>query len=976
LRSIVAASLLLLSLVALPIDAQTTTANLAGRATTEGQPLPGATVTIASRALQGTRVFVTSNDGTYFFPSLPPGPYTVTFEMPGLQTVVKSAELHLSETARVDVELRPLLTETISVTPAPEPVLETPQVSTNFDARMLEYLPIGRGILDAVRIAPGVQAAGPLNNLMINGAYSYDNLFLVNGVSITEQSRGQPHNLFIEDAIQELTIVTAAVSAEYGRFTGGVVNVLTRSGGNELSGTVRDTVSSDRWTSRTPFANEPEHLDKINNDYQATVGGRILRDRLWFFLAGRYAERDRAFATIGTEIPFTTATHEARYEVKLTGNLGSSHTLVGSYLNVNLGEINNSGVGAAELRAMENRYTPNSIGSVHYTGILSQNFVAEAQYHRKYFEFRASDPVERDRISGTPILDLNTGAQAWSPVFCWPCGRTLRNNHDVILKGNWFASPARLGNHTVVFGYDDYHEKGLENLHQTPSDFLVLSELLYIGDRAFVHMVPGESVLELALVPTPLQEGDFGTRSLFVNDRIDFNAWLSANLGLRYDRSRGVDEMGNVQASDAGWSPRVGLVYDLAGNGRNRISASYSRYNSRMQERIGMSSAGLNGTLSDWLYSGPEINGGGDPSKYLPTDEVLRRVFQWYEASGGYDNLDDLVERTEGTVPDIPNVLQTPGMDEFTVGYGHQFGQRAFARVDLVQRQWNRYYTTNAMRANGTKIDRAGRKVDRQLLETNDEGLERRYRGVVLQGGATWRAVNAGGNYTWSKLRGNVEQETAGSGISAIQAPGRFFPEYTSYPEFAPVGYLQGDVRHRLNAWIGYELPTSFGRFNLSLLQQYHSARNYNATGLVNVRSIANPGYIQPPAQTRYYFRPRGSLRLDSVTSTGVGINYARRIGAYELLAEVDVRNVFGEQALEDPAGINTLVRLNSFDRNLATFNPMTTKPVECPRDVPTSSAQCRGVANYQLSPTFGQPTNPNAYQEPRTYGFSLGLRF
>ena len=73
---------------------------------------------------------------------------------------------------------------------------------------------------------------------------SYENLFLVNGVTVNENLRGQAHDLYIEDAIQETTIATAGVSAEYGRFSGGVVNVITKSGGNLFSGSFRDTLTT------------------------------------------------------------------------------------------------------------------------------------------------------------------------------------------------------------------------------------------------------------------------------------------------------------------------------------------------------------------------------------------------------------------------------------------------------------------------------------------------------------------------------------------------------------------------------------------------------------------------------------------------------------------------------------------------------------------------------------------------------------
>ena len=74
-----------------------------------------------------------------------------------------------------------------------------------------------------------------------------ENLFLINGVTVSENLRGQPYDLYIEDAIQETTIATAGISAEYGRFGGGVVNVITKSGGNLFSGSFRDTLLNDDW---------------------------------------------------------------------------------------------------------------------------------------------------------------------------------------------------------------------------------------------------------------------------------------------------------------------------------------------------------------------------------------------------------------------------------------------------------------------------------------------------------------------------------------------------------------------------------------------------------------------------------------------------------------------------------------------------------------------------------------------------------
>src|SRR4029079_3369258 len=130
------------------------------------------------------------------------------------------------------------------------------------------------------------------NQLSINGAFAYDNVFLINGIDINDNLFGSPQRLFIEDAIQETQVLTSGISAEYGRFTGGVVNAITRSGGNAFSGSFRTNFLNPSWTDETPFEKDRniKRLDKLQRTYEATFGGPILRDRLWFFTAGRLAK--------------------------------------------------------------------------------------------------------------------------------------------------------------------------------------------------------------------------------------------------------------------------------------------------------------------------------------------------------------------------------------------------------------------------------------------------------------------------------------------------------------------------------------------------------------------------------------------------------------------------------------------------------------------------------------------------------------
>ena len=200
-----------------------TTGNLNGTVTLDNNPIPGVTVTISSPALQGTRTSTTDVNGNYHFGAIPPGDYTVRFEMESMQTVTRRATVGVAQTGRADASLRlSTVAEAITVTASAPAVLETSEIQANVTAALVNQLPIGRSVQAAVLLTPGVNNNGPNagTSITISGAPAYDSLFMVNGAVINENLRGQAHNLFIEDAIQETTVLTGAISAEYGRFTG------------------------------------------------------------------------------------------------------------------------------------------------------------------------------------------------------------------------------------------------------------------------------------------------------------------------------------------------------------------------------------------------------------------------------------------------------------------------------------------------------------------------------------------------------------------------------------------------------------------------------------------------------------------------------------------------------------------------------------------------------------------------------------
>jgi hypothetical protein len=320
----------LVLLAALPLSAQTNpTGIISGKVVDpDGLAVPGATVTLESPALQGTRTAQTSTNGDYIVPFLPAGEYTVTFTLPGFRTVKQTTRVSPSETITINPTLAvSTVSETVTVVgQANAEFGQTAEVQTNFKQDLIDKLPTNRTFVAAAQLAPGVQNTGPNGGLSINGAMSFESLYVVNGVVVNENIRGQANVLFIEDALQETTITTAAVSAEFGRFQGGVVQAITKSGGNEFTGSYRMTFDNNDWVALTPFLND-SRTDKVLHLQEATLGGPIVKDKLWFFGAARLTgNRVTTGTSFATNQGYQDVRKLKRFEGKLTFTPTPKHT--------------------------------------------------------------------------------------------------------------------------------------------------------------------------------------------------------------------------------------------------------------------------------------------------------------------------------------------------------------------------------------------------------------------------------------------------------------------------------------------------------------------------------------------------------------------------------------------------------------------------------------------------------------------------
>ena len=990
------AFVLLLAPVAL---AQNPTGTLTGTVTDDsGAGLPGVTVTATSPALAGERIAQTGANGGYRIGTMPAGEYRVTYELEGFATKVRTIKISAAQTSKSDIDMQIAeVVEEIVVTSNVETISETNTVASTYTGSEVEELPVARTIYQTVQLAPGVHntAVGGNRNISINGAMSFENVWMINGVVINENVRGQSLPLFVEDAVSETTVQTAGVSAEYGRFTGGVVNVITKSGGNELSGSIRVNLNNDDWESQTPLSSERN--DDITETYEATLGGPFWKDKIWFFAS----YRDKELADTGTTAAPTLAVFpsddlETRLEGKLTITPHPSHQIQGSYLELERTRTN-TGFGPVDQIDFEsfspNRTDPQEITAVNYTGILTPSFFVEAQYsEREYAIGVGSGGPSGDLINGTFIRSQGGNAgrvQYASPFFCGDCETEVRNNDNTLIKGSYFLTSESAGSHDIAFGYDTFTDIRFSVNHQTGSDFQVWSNDLVIDGPNRNEIYPVLSSDGIPWIvwwpPDNLDVAgptDFVTNSFYVNDSWQLNDKWSFNIGVRYDENDGVDSGGAQTVDDSKVSPRLGFSYDVKGDGDLVINGSYGTYvaaiaNTRADDASqGGQLAGLG-----FFYTGPSINlncqAGTGGAGCVDTDTALNTIFDWYFANGGTDDID--VARNNlsqlpnlifscfpGVTTVVPGTLKSPAAEELTVGVTKRLGSKGLFRADVIYREWEDFYSNRTDINSEFQPAAVAAGADVELVGNfGEDKLEREYIGVNVMGRYRFGdKFTLAGTYTWSELEGNINGETAGSGPVPLSP--NAFPEYKDFPQNLPSGPLLADQTHKFRIWGIYDVINNENHaLSVSLLQNYFSGQPYSAAGDINNLDFVtnDPGYFDPPDTVDYFFSARGAFETDDITRTDLGLNYSFRWNAFgksmEVFIQPEVINLFNEDGIEI---VNSSVETENNDSDLSQFNPFTETPVE-------------GV-HWNKGVNFGQPLDEDDYQQPRIYRVSVGFRF
>lgn len=929
--------------------------------------LPGVTVSVTSPNLQGVRTAVTSGNGDYIIPFLPAGEYTMSFELEGFSTIRQKVSLKMADNLPVNVKLKlSTMTEVVTVTAAASETAPTVTVATTLKSSTVEMLPISRSLDGATLFSPAANNTGPSGNIMISGALSYDNLNLINGVNVNETQRQQPRTLYIEDAIQETKVSAGNISAEYGRFGGGVVNMITKSGGNDFSGSFRTTFTNDAWRSLTPYSGDSS-LNDVIPAYELTFGGAALRDKLWFFTAGRYEKDSTNVTAPYTGFNYTQTNKDQRLEGKLTYTLNPRNTAKVSYLKKTLPITNDSFSTIMDAASLYNDRTVESLLAANYQSVVTSDLFLEGQYSARKMNLLGQGAAYMDQIHGTPIWDRSRGQARFSaPTYCAVCPNyaNLMNNWDAYAKANYFLTTSRMGTHSIVAGFDSFQDTRKNNQNSSASSYRVQATGAIIdGYNIYPIFKPSTTYVEWLPVFEDTVGSELRTNSAFVNDTWRVNDLVTLNLGVRFDKNNIRDQGGDTVADAGLYSPRIGATFDVRRDGRWLVNAGYGQYVGTFITQVAdaASAAGRQASYS-FLYQGPAVNT-GSTGPYLNSYDALKILFDWWNSTGGPNRN----PRQNPTIPGV-NTAVNPDVKpsatkEYTAGVAHQFSNKGTVRLDYVYRKFSNTYGDTLNMSTGVVTDlRSGQKFNLDVVG-NTDSQTRNYQGMSVQGSYQLRKdLLVGVNYMLAYTRGSLEAESATSVTNFASAD--YYPEYRQASWNYPYGYLNSDQRHKLRLWGTYTIPVpqSFGRLDLGFQERYDSGRPYDLSMSVDTRPfVTNPGYFAPPSTVTYFISGRGAYRFDGSTSTDLSLAWSHNVGISnsQLFARVVMNNVLNEHAL---TSYNVTVLGKSNDSTLQAFNPFTTAPVE-------------GV-NWRKGPNFGQATSPNSYQNPRNYYFSVGLRF
>ncbi|HEU4952910.1 MAG TPA: TonB-dependent receptor [Holophagaceae bacterium] len=949
-RTLTRLGLLGLSLVAataLPAQG-TQTGNLTGtvREGATGKPIPGAHVTV--RTPQGDRTTTTNADGQFRFAQLIPGPVTLSVAAEGYVGGSIATRVPLGSTNVTDFPLSPLSVATTTVT-----VLGTAnnidttdaKVGQNFTLSAINDLPIPatqRTVTNIAALAPGVSVDGN-GGLTLRGSQSTQVLYVVDGVDVADPVTGGYSAQLNEDMLSEVQVLDGGISAEYGRFTGGVVQAVTKSGTNDFEGVVRFSFLNPDWAAYNPLnrgANGSVRFkDTTTVQQNVVVSGPIIKDHLFFVIGYRaqapFARSATAQTTAppayGGGLPYNATQTDERKDIKLDWQITPAYRLFAQY---NKTEIDQTGRdyataffgGSTSTATLSNQPNAFSYSAIGFQGQLSDNILLNLHYGKKDEQLGGPGGGGQGGPTVPTMVDLVSG-YVFDNGFFGPDAdyRPIRNASASL---TWFVSA--LGDHEFKAGVDWY-----ESSHNAANSQSPTNQIMYFD--GFVNTVSPSDPTPLN-GDTSLANRNFDANSYlsvfipytgtakntiwsgYLNDKWKLNGHWSFNLGLRVDKNVSKSDIQATNYDVTAYSPRLAAIWDLRGDGAWVLQASYGVYTGQVIQGAtdGASTVG-NPAEYDYAY----VGGPGDQRSSYGTTPI-------YVLDAGLYRNSNLID---------PN-LKMPEMDEIAVSVKHADGHDGIWSATLNRRKW-RNFVDDFKDVQPNPVDANDQSL---TIYRNDPSLVRDYLGLDLQYQKQFtEAFSLGGNVTLSQLNGNYE----GGQVGATEQWNNFGPEgaYAGQPTAAQLGHTYGpltaDVPLRIRVFSNYTRLLGRGRLNVGAIFQYTSGAPYNKTALSTnltpqLRAIGGNSYTE-------FFADRGAFRFPDFYRTDLQVAYDLKIWRrINWFLSVNLQNVFNHQ-------------------QLVTWN---------------TSASVSGAGAWTPGSSYGRPTSSGNYLAGRTLTFSTGFKF
>ena len=569
------------------------TGTLSGEASDpQGLPLPGVTVVLRSPALIAPQLATqTGGKGQYRYLSLPPGLYEVAFTLDGMEPYVrKGLRIGVGQTTTVDAVLRlkGVSQDLVVVGKAPTIDLEANTSTTSLDQKFLAAIPTARNLDAVFNLAPGVVAesnnpSGAASSM--NGSSVRDNTFNLDGVNITAPDVGTQMVEFGMDIIEEVSIQAGGLPAEYGDASGAVVNVVTRSGGNEMKGSVSLFYTNDSLQS-TNTNGTPLEGSKSGYRYVVepgvTLGGALAKDRLWFFTNLSFNQR----STNVPGYPYGQADQKSVSEfrpypfVKLSFQPSEKDRFTASYA---FSDFRQSDAGASAFNTESSTIKwsqPTDILNAQWSRTFSSSVFGDFKVgyvkNRVNSEAKNSDPSFVDLMT-----NVTSGGRGVNDLYS---STRFQSN----LNGSLFLDGAS-GFHELKGGAELQLTASTRDFQPNPDPRNGMGQIMTAGGAPVygIAFAPVSSKLATTNVAGYVQDTWRPSRRLTINGGLRLThqeGRIPAQnetegpqtfLGVTYNRSV-PESLTPIRLTSL--DPRLGGIFDITGDSKTLLKASYSRY--------------------------------------------------------------------------------------------------------------------------------------------------------------------------------------------------------------------------------------------------------------------------------------------------------------------------------------------------------------------------------------------------------------